>query len=133
MGNMYEIRAASSRVQQSPASPLEHLTRRQREVLALLCEGLPNKSIGRRLNIAGGTVKVHVANIMHVLKVSSRLQVVIAVRSLGIDPTFGGAEPVSRAPVSAPCFPPLQRRPLMDGDTLRLRMAIADRLSAVAN
>ena len=132
MGNMYEIRAIS-RVQQPPASPLEHLTRRQRDVLALLCEGLPNKRIGRRLNIAGGTVKVHVANIMHALNVSSRLQVVIAVRSLGIDLNSGGAEPMSRATVSAPCYPLLRRQPLMDGDTLRLRMAVTDRWLAAAN
>ena len=132
MGNMYEIRTAS-RVQQPPASPLEHLTRRQHEVLALLCEGLPNKLIGRRLNIAGGTVKVHVANIMHALNVSSRLQVVIAVRSLEIDLNSGGAQPMSRATVSAPCYPLLQRRPLMDGDTLRLRMAVTDRWLAAAN
>ena len=132
MGNMYEIRTAS-RVQQPPVSPLEHLTRRQHEVLALLCEGLPNKLIGRRLNIAGGTVKVHVANIMHALNVSSRLQVVIAVRSLEIDLNSGGAQPMSRATVSAPCYPLLQRRPLMDGDTLRLRMAVTDRWLAAAN
>ncbi len=131
MGNMYEIRTAS-RLQQAPASPLEHLTPRQHEVLALLCEGLPNKLIGRRLNIAGGTVKVHVANIMHALNVSSRLQVVIAVRSLGIDLNSGGAELMSRATVSAPCYPLLQRRPV-DGDTLRLRMAVTDRWLAAAN
>ena len=41
----------------SPARHPVHLTPRQLEVLDLLCEGLPNKLICRRLNIASGTVK----------------------------------------------------------------------------
>jgi DNA-binding NarL/FixJ family response regulator len=45
------------------ASPA-HLTPRQLEVLALLCEGLPNKLICRALNIATGTVEVHINSIL---------------------------------------------------------------------
>jgi DNA-binding NarL/FixJ family response regulator len=41
----------------------EQLTPRELEVLALLAEGLPNKSIARRLNISDQTVKFHVAAI----------------------------------------------------------------------
>ena len=59
-------------------------TPRQLEVLALLCEGLPNKSICRRLNIATGTVKVHISCILRELGVTSRLQAVVAARSLGL-------------------------------------------------
>ena len=62
----------------------EQLTPRQIEVLSLLCEGLSNKLIGRRLNISSATVKLHVASILRVLQVSSRLQAVIAARSLGL-------------------------------------------------
>ncbi len=68
----------------TPNPPLEVLTRRQLEVLALLCEGLPNKLISRRLNIANGTVKVHVVQILRALNVSSRLQAVVAARNLGL-------------------------------------------------
>src|SRR5262245_19213271 len=55
-----------------------NLTPRQLEVLALLCEGLPNKLICRRLNIATGTVKVHIGCILRELGVTSRLQAVVA-------------------------------------------------------
>ena len=72
----------------------EQLTPRQIEVLSLLCEGLSNKLIGRRLNISSATVKLHVASILRVLRVSSRLQAVIAARSLGL---VDGALPAAPA------------------------------------
>ena len=61
-----------------------HLTPRQRDVLALLCEGLPNKLICRRLNISSGTVKAHISSILRELGVSSRLQAVVAAREAGL-------------------------------------------------
>jgi len=63
----------------------EPLTPRQREVLALLCEGLPNKTIARRLDITSGTVKLHVTSIMHKMRVASRLQAVVAAHELGLE------------------------------------------------
>ena len=65
-------------------SPGIHLTRRELEVLSLLCEGLPNKVICRRLDISTGTVKVHIGNILRALGVSSRLQAVIAAYRYGL-------------------------------------------------
>ena len=44
--------------------PLEELTRREREVLALMAEGRSNAGIGRRLWITEGTVEKHVHSIM---------------------------------------------------------------------
>ena len=64
--------------------PPAHLTRRQLEVLALLCEGLPNKMICRRLDIAPGTVKAHISSILRELGVASRLQAVVAARTHGL-------------------------------------------------
>lgn len=61
-----------------------HLTPRQLEVLALLCEGLTNKHIGQRLNIASATVKIHISCILRELHVASRLQAVIAARRLAL-------------------------------------------------
>jgi DNA-binding NarL/FixJ family response regulator len=61
-----------------------HLTPRQLEVLALLCEGLPNKLICRRLNIAPGTVKVHIGVILRELGAASRLQAVLTARRCGL-------------------------------------------------
>jgi DNA-binding CsgD family transcriptional regulator len=63
---------------------IDQLTPRQLDVLELLCEGLSNKAISRRLNIAGGTVKIHVTNVIHTLQVSSRLQAVVEARRLGL-------------------------------------------------
>lgn len=60
-----------------------HLTPRQLEVLSLLCQGLPNKLICRQLNIASGTVKVHIGVILRELGVSSRLQAVVAAQRGG--------------------------------------------------
>ena len=67
-----------------PGAGSAHFTPRQLEVLALLCEGLPNKLICRRLNIANGTVKVHISCIFRELGVASRLQAVVAARNLSL-------------------------------------------------
>lgn len=52
--------------------PLPSLTSRQAEILELLRQGKSNKEIGRLTNLASGTVKVHVAMILRVLKVPNR-------------------------------------------------------------
>src|SRR5688572_22697739 len=62
----------------------QQLTARELEVLALLCEGLPNKVIQRRLDIGAGTVKCHVGSILSKLGVCSRLQAVVAAHRLGL-------------------------------------------------
>ena len=56
--------------------PLDDLTPREREVLELLAEGLPNKSIARRLGISDQTVKFHVASIGGKLGASNRTETV---------------------------------------------------------
>ncbi|HEX8101359.1 MAG TPA: response regulator transcription factor [Solirubrobacteraceae bacterium] len=50
------------------------LTPREREVLALLGRGLPNKLIARDLGISEKTVKAHVTRIFEALGVSDRTQ-----------------------------------------------------------
>jgi DNA-binding NarL/FixJ family response regulator len=59
-------------LKQSPA--LSHLTERQRHVFELLAEGCATKTIARRLDLAVGTVKVHLAAIYRTLGASSRLE-----------------------------------------------------------
>lgn len=48
------------------------LTPRQREVLLLITEGMSNKEIGRRLGVAEGTVKMHVATILKAIGANNR-------------------------------------------------------------
>jgi len=60
------------------------LTERQSQVLALLVQGKPNKLICRQLNLAEGTVKIHVTAILKALGVANRTQAVIAVGKLGL-------------------------------------------------
>lgn len=52
------------------------LTEREREVLALMIEGLNNREIGERLYISGSTVKNHVSSILSKLGTTSRTQAV---------------------------------------------------------
>ncbi|MGS2588568.1 response regulator transcription factor [Streptomyces hebeiensis] len=45
------------------ASALDTLTRRERDVLALMAEGRSNEAIGQRLYVSGKTVETHVRNV----------------------------------------------------------------------
>jgi DNA-binding NarL/FixJ family response regulator len=58
----------------SEPDPLGALSEREREVLALLVEGLPNKLIARRLEISEKTVKSHLTRIFRELEVTDRTQ-----------------------------------------------------------
>jgi DNA-binding NarL/FixJ family response regulator len=60
------------------------MTDRQRAVLLCLCQGDPNKVIGRKLGMTETTVKVHVREIMRKLGVVNRTQVAIAVGRNGL-------------------------------------------------
>lgn len=60
------------------------LTKRQLEALQYLSEGLSNKEIANKMNLAEGTIKVHVAAAYQVLQVSSRLDAVRKAQQLGL-------------------------------------------------
>lgn len=51
------------------------MTQREKEVIALIVEGMSNKQIADKLNIATFTVKSHVHNILEKLALQSRLQI----------------------------------------------------------
>ncbi len=78
-------RAADTTQSGATLSPRDvGLTARQSDVLALLVQGKPNKLICRELNLAEGTVKIHVTAILKALNVSNRTQAVITVGKLGL-------------------------------------------------
>ena len=68
----------------SAASSKARLTPRQCEVLDLLCQGLSNKVIGRRLNLSENTVRGHVQAVFGVLGVVSRSEAAFAARRQGL-------------------------------------------------
>jgi DNA-binding NarL/FixJ family response regulator len=64
-----------------PTEPGEALTPRELEVLGLLAQGLPSKTISARLRLSEHTVKFHVGSIMAKLGAASRTEAVtIAIR-----------------------------------------------------
>ena len=60
------------------------LTGRERDVLALVGEGLSNHDIARRLTLVEGTVKAHVSAILHRLDVTNRVQAAIIAYEAGL-------------------------------------------------
>lgn len=66
------------------APPAEELTPRERSVLQVLAEGLPNKAIAERLGISEHTVKFHVNAIMGKLGAQSRTEAVTRAARLGL-------------------------------------------------
>ena len=58
----------------SEPDPVAGLSEREREVLGLLVEGLPNKLIARRLGISEKTVKSHLTRVFRAIGVTDRTQ-----------------------------------------------------------
>jgi len=75
------------------------LTERQAQVLALLVQGKSNKLICRALDLAEGTVKIHVTAILRALNVANRTEAVVAVSRLGLRlDSIVPAKPASERP-----------------------------------
>jgi DNA-binding NarL/FixJ family response regulator len=51
------------------------MTKREREVIALLSEGMSNKEIGQKMHISTYTIKSHIHNIMEKLALHTRLEI----------------------------------------------------------
>jgi DNA-binding NarL/FixJ family response regulator len=56
---------------------LEHLTRREIEILALMAGGLSNREIADSLGASEGTIKNHVSNVLAKLGVRDRVRAVL--------------------------------------------------------
>lgn len=68
----------------TPTSLRSLLTERQIDVLRLLAEGRPNKEIARQLNLAEGTVRVHVNAVLKALSARNRTEAALAARNAGL-------------------------------------------------
>lgn len=68
----------------SDPAVLDVLTRREREVLSCLGEGMSNAEIAVRLQMAEATVKTHVSRLLGKLELRSRVQAAVLAQELGI-------------------------------------------------
>jgi len=77
-------RGSGTRGRRGPGVPVQQITPREREILALLARGLSNSAIGQRLYISGTTVKFHVSNVMQKLGARRRAEAVYAASKMGL-------------------------------------------------
>jgi DNA-binding NarL/FixJ family response regulator len=84
-GSPLDPRAARSLLDaKNAADPLAGISPREREVLALLLDGLPNKLIARRLGISEKTVKSHLTSIFRGIGVTDRVQAILWIERQGL-------------------------------------------------
>ncbi len=65
-------------------NPLPSLSRREYDVLALLCKGYSYRKIAERLFVSSNTIRFHLKNIYRKLKVNSRHEAVIKAARVGM-------------------------------------------------
>src|SRR3954469_24241299 len=90
-----DLDASDAPAAADPAAELG-LTRRERDVLALVAQGRTNRQIGEELFMAEKTASVHVSRILAKLDVRSRTEAAAVAHRLGIEPSGDGA-PVAAA------------------------------------
>lgn len=69
--------------------PLQELTEREREILALIGTGLTNREIGERIFLSEKTIKHYVTNILQKLQVRSRVEAALLANRHGRPPQAG--------------------------------------------
>lgn len=60
------------------AGEAELVTKREREILALLCKGMSDRKVAAELGLSPGTVRVHISNAMRKLSVANRAAAISA-------------------------------------------------------
>ena len=68
---------ASKRPSKVRSHPIEPLTKRERQIVRVMAEGLTNKEIAQRLRLAEATVKVHLHRIYRKLGITNRTTLAI--------------------------------------------------------
>jgi DNA-binding NarL/FixJ family response regulator len=66
------------------SAPDLRLSGRQEQVFKLLLQGMPNKVIASRLDMAEGTAKSHLNSIFRSLGVRTRVEAILKARQLGL-------------------------------------------------
>ena len=79
-----DIFTSAGRDSATPAADSLGLTRREREVLRLLCQGNSDREIAEILFVSRATASKHVASILAKLEVQSRTAAVARARELGV-------------------------------------------------
>jgi DNA-binding NarL/FixJ family response regulator len=89
-GSPLDPRAARSLLESKGApDPLAGISPREREVLGLLLDGMPNKLIARRLEISEKTVKSHLTSVFRAIGVNDRVQAILWVERHGLRGELG--------------------------------------------
>jgi DNA-binding NarL/FixJ family response regulator len=76
--------AARTKQPAGPSTALAELTSREREVMALVAEGLTNAEIGERLFMSPATARTHVSRILTKLAARDRTQLVVVAYESGL-------------------------------------------------
>ncbi|GGP59996.1 response regulator [Streptomyces melanogenes] len=79
-----EFAAPAAKAPSVCPAALDTLTRREREVLSCIGEGLSNAEIAGRLAMAEATVKTHVSRLLGKLELRSRVQAAVLAQELGV-------------------------------------------------
>jgi two-component system, NarL family, response regulator LiaR len=74
-----------------PEQPIDRLTSREQEVLALVAHGRTNRQIAETLTISEKTVSVHISNSLGKLGMTSRTQAALYAARIGLVPPDAGA------------------------------------------
>ena len=78
------LRTSPQPRRRGPAGALAQLTEREREVMALVAEGLSNEEIAQKLFVSSATAKTHVSRAMVKLRARGRARLVVFAYESGL-------------------------------------------------